>query len=450
MTDNPIGSATCAPAGTVDTRSDLEAALCGLRDGTVSEAEAALTIERLMDSRAEAKLQAAGVRGSTVERYIMSAMAHLSEAPTNWCATRNRYQQARRGGDWISDLWWVALPVLRRHQTTVFALVTKDPIDAELRRKAPIYFAVSCAMVVLQCLTAIAVCYSTILQSCKTSDQCPDGLYCQIGFSERCQFCGSNAPLYMQVDADGGVLNSIFHPRFKGFNRSYVAEVCADPWITSCPIVCPQGSTRIMDPKGNVCDQMCDNFAAGGEGEKWSGGPPREMLRMGFSNNGNWNLAYSSTRIREWCDYCVSATTWDVDTLTQPGLLDANVESMSPSDWAALLFAALIVGFDVVGELKDVHVCSLAANRASKEVLSPVWRVALQALNLFRRWIFLTALTLAVPLLVVFKGGDALSTISVESFSWSCPPLYSSDKGLVRWSRHLFQHDSNIVHDRGG
>ena len=96
MTDNPIGSATSPPAGTVDARSDLEAALSGLRDGTVSEAEAALTIERLVerlvDSRAEAKLQAAGVRGSTVERYIMSAMAHLSEAPTNWCATRYRYQ----------------------------------------------------------------------------------------------------------------------------------------------------------------------------------------------------------------------------------------------------------------------------------------------------------------------------------------------------------------------
>ena len=48
----------------------------------MSEAEAALTIERLMGSRVEAKLLAAGERGSTVERATMAALAHLSEAPT--------------------------------------------------------------------------------------------------------------------------------------------------------------------------------------------------------------------------------------------------------------------------------------------------------------------------------------------------------------------------------
>ena len=48
-----------------------------------AEAEAALTIERLMDIRVEAKFLSAGDRGSAVERGIMAAMAHLSEAPTN-------------------------------------------------------------------------------------------------------------------------------------------------------------------------------------------------------------------------------------------------------------------------------------------------------------------------------------------------------------------------------
>jgi hypothetical protein len=378
--DNPISmsAATANPAPTTG-RADLEAALSGLRDGSVTEAEAALAIERLMDSRVETKLLDAADRGSNVARAIMSALAHLSEAPSNW------------------------------HQTTAFALTTEDPIDEPLRRKAPLFFAVSLVMVLLQCITSLAVCYSAILQSCKTSDQCPNGLYCQVGFSERCQFCGSNAPLYMQVDEAGDVWNSIYHPRFVGFNKTYIAEVCADPWITACPVVCPEGSTTVVDPNGNVCDEMCNRFAAGGESEKYSGGPPRELLRMGFSNNGRWNLAYSSARIREWCDYCVSASTWDVDHLTQAGLLEANVEAMSLSDWAALLFAMLIVGFDVVGELKDIEVCKLLVARTPKEALSPAWQLALHALNLFRRWVFLTALTVSVPLLVVFKGGDALS-----------------------------------------
>jgi hypothetical protein len=50
----------------------------------------------------------------------------------------------------------------------------------------------------------MAVAVGTILPSCRGSDQCEPGLYCQIGFSNRCQFCGSNSPLFMQTDAATG------------------------------------------------------------------------------------------------------------------------------------------------------------------------------------------------------------------------------------------------------
>jgi hypothetical protein len=64
--------------------------------------------------------------------------------------------------------------------------------------------------------------------SCQNSDQCPAGLYCQIGFTYRCQFCGSNAPLHMQTDASTGeTFNAIFDPGFAGFNASLVRQVCA-------------------------------------------------------------------------------------------------------------------------------------------------------------------------------------------------------------------------------
>jgi len=42
-----------------------------------------------------------------------------------------------------------------------------------------------------------------------------------------------------------------------------------------------------------------------------------------------------------------------------------------------------------------------------KSDLSPGWRLALKCVNEARRWIFLSLLTLAVPMLVGYRGGTA-------------------------------------------
>ena len=60
----------------------------------------------------------------------------------------------------------------------------------------------------------------------------------------------------------------------------------------------------------------------------------------------------------------------------------------------------------VVGELKDILLCSMAIAHASK--LSAGWRHALSFLLGIRRWLFLPALVCTVPLLVMVEGGDAL------------------------------------------
>lgn len=66
------------------------------------------------------------------------------------------------------------------HQATLFYLVTNDPQDEPMRQWAPAMFASSVVMVAVQCATALAVCISTFLPSCQTSDQCSDGSYCQV------------------------------------------------------------------------------------------------------------------------------------------------------------------------------------------------------------------------------------------------------------------------------
>jgi hypothetical protein len=208
-------------------RAALESALAGLRDGSVTEAAAVRTMERLM----EAKL--AADRGSMMglDRAIRSVFSHLSgecedaaHLTVSLVASTPCARAACRGGLTRAGAVRSAEAPTNWHQGMIFYLTSEDPQDAGMRARAPLLFASSWAMVLLQCCTALAVTQSTVLPSCKTSDQCPAGLYCQIGFNDRCQFCGSNVPLVMQHDDDGGTYNAVFHERFVGYNATYGAR----------------------------------------------------------------------------------------------------------------------------------------------------------------------------------------------------------------------------------
>ena len=87
------------------------------------------------------------------------------------------------------------------------------------------------------------------------------------------------------------------------------------------------------------------------------------------------------------------------------------------ADIFALFFTAFIIGCTVVGELKDIELCSVAANHAG-EKLSHSWRVSLHVVCAIRRWAFLPTLCMTVPLLLMYKGADSLSicfnTIGVQ------------------------------------
>jgi hypothetical protein len=57
---------------------------------------------------------------------------------------------------------------------------------------------------------------------------------------------------------------------------------------------------------------------------------------------------------------------------------------------------------------QDIALCAIAITRAGDR-LSRGFRLALTLLGGVRRWVFLPALVIAVPFLVLIKGGDALS-----------------------------------------
>lgn len=57
---------------------DMEKSLKGLKDGSVTEAEAVRTMERLVEGKVEA------IRTLTDTMSMQRAIAHMLEAPTNW------------------------------------------------------------------------------------------------------------------------------------------------------------------------------------------------------------------------------------------------------------------------------------------------------------------------------------------------------------------------------
>ena len=82
-----------------------------------------------------------------------------------------------------------------------------------------------------------------------------------------------------------------------------------------------------------------------------------------------------------------------------------NVTAMRLLDRMALAFSALMVAMTMMRELKDIELVMAAAKQAADR-LARRWRVAVTLLNGVRRWVFLPALLIDVPTLVLYRGGE--------------------------------------------
>ena len=331
----------------------------GLRDGTLTGDEAIVLMEEQMElMRAEMQRLAAAQLGAVVEgaegaasplaAAVRGVVARLTEAPTNF------------------------------HQATVYFLAAAAPGDEAMARRAPLLYAGSLAMVGLQSATAAGVWTGTMLPSCATSDQCGAGTWCTVDWRDRCVYCGGDVPMpretegactyeltgaggeWTVADAACTTRNNAYDLNHVGFNRTLVAEVCTLPYTE----------------------------------------------RVGMRQNGH-KATYPGASVASWCEACVR-NDGTVDPLTGYSLIAGNLAAMGPFDDVALVFAAFIVAFTVVGELKDIELCSMAVAHAGDK-LSKGWRLALGFLLWMRRWVFLPTLVTNVPALVLFKGGDALS-----------------------------------------
>eukprot|EP01045_Picozoa_sp_COSAG04_P004037 COSAG04_NODE_171_length_21611_cov_4.302808_11_plen_483_part_00 len=349
VVENPLADED----GEASNSGDIEARL---KDGTLTAEQAVVLQERQMElMRVEMQRLAAAQLDSVVEgggvvsplaATVRGVVARLTETPANF------------------------------HQATVYFLAAGG--EDALSGRAPLLYVGSLAMVGLQSITAVGVFAGTIIPSCATSDQCSAGMFCLVGMIERCDFCGGSAPLplategactfettiaggkFTAADAACTSRNNAQDPNHVGFNLTLVAEVCTAPYS---------------------------------EGYGLDGG--------------GLQRTYPNIAVASWCEACVR-NDGTVDPMNGLSLITGNLAAMNPFDHVAFVFAAFTVAFTVIGELKDIELCSIAVAHAGDK-LSKGWRIALGFLLWIRRWVFLPALVMNVPQLVLLKGGDALS-----------------------------------------
>eukprot|EP01051_Picozoa_sp_SAG22_P014244 SAG22_NODE_1698_length_3788_cov_3.925725_2_plen_469_part_00 len=296
----------------------------------------------------QARVETLEQGGGAVDAAIRSVFASIGTAPTNW------------------------------HQATIFFLSAEKEVDQTMRKRAPLMFAGGLLIILLQILVIAGVWLGSLAPSCQSNAQCVahghPGTVCMLG---RCFFCGQRG-IYPQNDtvACHWGLNEPHVGRspetwrwgqcypnvYK--NKTVVAEVCADPqdrlaWRSEVG--------ELNDPAG-----------------------------------------FKAENVRAWCEACVF-TDGEVNRYTLMDNTVGNIMSMGAYDWATLFFATYVVGLSIVGELRDIELCSLAIERIPAGALGKKWILAVSFCLELRRFVFLPAMLTLVSTLVMTRGGDALS-----------------------------------------
>eukprot|EP01043_Picozoa_sp_COSAG02_P023758 COSAG02_NODE_1277_length_13502_cov_14.551593_11_plen_434_part_00 len=405
--DNPLAKrpdpADQSSAVASPRRGDLEVALAGLRDGSVTEGEALAAMEQMVDSQIRRTLSSPDYAGTSLTSVAMQ-LAQLRVAPTNW------------------------------HQAMIYFLAAKADEDAPLRRKAPFMYAGSVLMVGVQVAALLALLAAMLHPSCVTNSQCVrTGFFCFVGPDAtrgNCQMCGEAPPLTPYLSAsetwtDNGKL------RMKEYNivtdQSYPSGFMGKR-STTPDVFMGYNMTMVQD----ACQLPIRSFHWDHDGFAFKLGAitnrgdipawiPNERIgakALGMNQ-------FSSASAARWCAACVHPTpspemyvndglsVSDEETGLTVSIMNkrlvalTNTNAMSPLDWTALLLCSYLVGLTVAAEIKDIALCEMAAARSIKEI-TPRWRFALAVLNRIRSQVLMQPLMGAIPAVVLTQGGSAM------------------------------------------
>lgn len=295
----------------------------------------------------------AAAKAASSEPRTVEAMERLMDAKIALLEARLAKAAPFEGAINAVVARWTEAPTNWHQSTAYFAVLPREDEDAGRRWNAMLG---GVLMVIAQCMAVVGLFVGTFIPSCMSNDQCEQkGTFCWLGRTDRCDKCGSATPLVVETG-----VNDPDAADFVGFNTTAVAEICRNPV---------------------------------------------DVVQI---NNGGFEDIYPRAAVASWCAACVHPLDMSVDPVTEQSVARAEFDAMATFDWIALLFAAFMVALAVIGELKDIELVDLAVRRA-EDKLEQRWVLALRLLGGVRRWLFLPTLVMAVPFIVLMKGGDALS-----------------------------------------
>ncbi len=336
---------------------------------------------------------------SVIASHVQSAVARLTEAPTNW------------------------------HQAAVYACTSFDPQDSAVRWRL---FAGSVTMILFQLTAAVGALRNTQAVSCSSNVQCQvEGMYCEVfsagvGYSsrqsDRCSYCGRQSPVPLQANpqtgeiwnrpADARGVDNIFSPHLpqqfvvsghewwpgESFYRHYNPQ---EPELR----VSVSDEARTNPVFVTITKDAGWNFST----VEWTCSHPDVGLSVNSHSEGieNNRSPVSVDYVRNWCEGCVFLLEQDVNELTEASWIRGNLAAMGAFDWSTLLLASTFLALASVGELKDTYLCTVAVDQS--DTLSSTWRRSFHLLSGLRQYVFLPSVLSAVSGLVAVGGGDALS-----------------------------------------
>jgi hypothetical protein len=294
-------------------------------------------------------------------------------------------------------------------------------------------FAFGALMVLVQWLAAVGLLIGMIFPSCGTNDQCHAGTYCHVApdrTAGRCLYCGEGAPLVPYEseepwpdDFDGpkpgrfkvfnylqtGSYNKVNSAGtrgsdpsgFAGYNLTQVTSTCTPPYQPFRFAVSVRVENEDTDDEKEIVT-VTDGHSipAGIHPSKPDGLKP---------------LDFTHDSVRNWCLQCVTFAgnaplAQDSVSINNGKLLaEINGGALAVLDWFALVLCSYFVGLTMAGEVKDMALVDMAAQRGIEQ-LGTGWRIAVAAVGRFRVHFLLQPLMSAIPVIILSQGGGALDT----------------------------------------
>jgi len=288
-------------------------------------------------------------------------------------------------------------------------LTAKAEEDAPMRAKAPLMYLAGMGLVIVQILSVLGLLGAMLHPSCTSNAHCDarTGFFCYTSPGDErglCYMCGEATPL-PQYAATERVPDEFSPPKDKekesGFKTyNIITDQSYPDDLTS---MSPGKRTRVPHYFGGynftmvkqACEVPVRPFSWKPERKSMGGQAPKgTVVVVDRGDLPAWlpdselqvrifPYAFTAAGAGRWCSACVEPrgidvgdglTVTDDDTHLTVSIMNkrllamSNMDAMMALDWIALSLCALVVGLTVSGEIKDISLCEIAAQRNIKEL----------------------------------------------------------------------------------